>query len=489
MKKIFSILITAVAILFMISCAPSSKDDQTRVNISCHECAGMEVSLTRSGILHTGQEEVYQSKFDSLGRAKIEFALNDTISLLLVVGNKDQFEWKFSTTLYFEPGADIDLAIENGAPMFEGDLKIINSYYNKIGLIERERAKYANGNFKKNASPLEKQTFLDSLTRFGKELKNQIRGDNSISEYYRQTLLDYNSLFETTQRMHFDTRVAINESNNHGASVVLDSTLSNAFKDLRLHRNYINHPYYTWYLSNRLRPIFDDILNYHDEHGIKTGLYGYIKGAIVKDQELKDYRELLMAFFIVHMSFDTLMDYDVELKLVDLFQKDYPQSKYQKGLDYILKDYSALRSGMPMTDLEMRDVNGKAFKLSDLKGNLIYVDVWATWCGPCVEELEYSAKLSKRYSNSPDLKLVYVSVDDDTKAWKKFLSKNLQIKGLHGIQNSEFLADSNMVTRLYKISGIPRYILIGKDGNIVTANAKRPSQLVSGNYLDSLLLL
>jgi len=46
-----------------------------------------------------------------------------------------------------------------------------------------------------------------------------------------------------------------------------------------------------------------------------------------------------------------------------------------------------------------------------------------------------------------------------------------------------------MITSLYKINGIPRYILIDKDGNIITANAKRPSQLLSENYLDSLLSL
>jgi hypothetical protein len=69
------------------------------------------------------------------------------------------------------------------------------------------------------------------------------------------------------------------------------------------------------------------------------------------------------------------------------------------------------------------------------------------------------------------------------------LKRNSQIKGLHGIQNRDFVADSNMVTSLYKINGIPRYILINKDGNIITANAKRPSELLYDNYLDSLLSL
>ena len=491
MKVTIFIFFTTISILFITSCAPSAKDDKSQLNISCSECDGMEVSLTRSDILHTGLKEIYQFKFDSLGRAKIEFVQNDTLSLLLEVRKKDQTESKFYTTLYFEPGADIDLTIENGFPKFEGDLKIINSYYTKISLIEKERQKYVNANLMKSVSgsSSEKQTFLDSLMLFGTEIKNQIKVDNSISDYDRQMLISYTSLFEITQRMHFDTQVARVDASNNGMSVVLDSTLSGAFKDLNLDRNYINHPYYTWYLRNRLTPIFDDILNYRYDNGVKTGEYEYVKGAIVKETKLNDYQELLMALFLAHMSHDSLMDYNLESKLIALFQKDYPHSRYLKGLNYILTDYNELRNGMPMKDLEMQDINGKAFKLSDLRGNLVYIDVWATWCGPCVDELKYAVKLSKKYSGYPDLKLLYVSVGEDTESWKKFLRKHSQIKGLQGLQNSKFLADSNMVTNLYKINGIPRYILIDKAGNIVTTNARRPSVLLSDNYLDSLLSL
>jgi thiol-disulfide isomerase/thioredoxin len=491
MKNIISILFTTITIFKIASCTTSFKGDKTKINISCRECSGMEVSLTRSDILPTGLNENYQSRFDSSGRAKIEFVQDDTLSLLLVVGNIDQAEPKFYAMLYFESGANIDLTIENGLPKFEGDLKIINSYYIKINLIERERLKYIYANYKRylSASSLKKEAYLNRLMQLGKELKNQIKIDSSISEYYRQMLLNYNSLYEITQRMYFDTQVSNNVRNNNGTSVVLDSTLSSAFKDLSIHHKYINNSFYIWHLSNRLMPIFDDIVSYHYENGVKTSEYEYIKGAIVKNAKLNDYRELLMSLFVVHMSYGNRMDYDVEVKLISLFQKDYPHSRYLEGLNYILTGYDELRSGKPLRDLEMQDINGKIFKLSDLRGNLVYIDVWATWCGPCVDELAYSKKLSKKYSSKPDLKFLYVSIDQDKEKWKNFLKRNSQIKGLHGIQNRDFVADSNMVTSLYKINGIPRYILINKDGNIITANAKRPSELLYDNYLDSLLSL
>jgi thiol-disulfide isomerase/thioredoxin len=484
MRSLLSIICTIISIVFVSGCASSSKDDKTEINITSQEYSGMEVSLSITRNLPLSPKEIHTSQFDSLGHAGIEFSHQDTLHASLKIG-----EWEFYTALYLEPGSTIYLTIEDGLPTFDGDLKIINSYYHKIYLNEREGQEYVNANCARyiSASSSEQQVYFDSLTTFGTELKKQIERDNSISDYYRKILIDKLSLFEITQRMYFDMRVDNNDIINKGKSVVLDSTLSNAFEGFSLQHKYIKQPNYIWYVNIRLQPIFNNILNYHYENGLKVGEYEYIKGAIEKDTKLNDFQDLLMAIFIFHTSASSEMDYNLGLKLVNSYKKDYPRSKYLKELEYMLAKFSELKAGMPMKDIEMHDTNGKAFSASSLKGNLVYIDVWATWCGPCIDELEYSKKLSKKYSNHPDLKFLYVSIDEDTERWKKFLKKNPQIKGLHGLQNSGFIADSSLVTSLYKISGIPRYILINKEGNIITANARRPSQLLSGNYLDSLL--
>jgi len=486
MKSVTYILFTIIAIYSFINCVSSSKGKQTKINISCRECSGMEVSLTRFSELPLDPKNVYKNQFDSLGNTRIEFAQDDTLSASLVIG-----EWKFYTTLYLEPGSDIDLTIDNGSFKFNGDLKIVNSYYKKINLVATDLQEYVNPNLMKviSASSLEQRAYLDSVSKFGTEIKKQIESDNSISNYYQEMLLNNVSNLEITQRMYLDTRVDINNIGDKGRSVVLDSTLSNAFEDFSLQRKYFRYPNYLWYLHRRLEPIFNNILIYRYENNIKTGEYEYIKMAVVKDRKLNDYQEFLMAIFIGQMLSDDEMDYNSELKLIHSFQKDYPQSKYLKELNSALAGFYPLKSGVPLKEIEMHDINGKAFSVSSLKGNLLYIDVWATWCGPCLDELEYSEKLSKKYAGHPDLKFVYVSIDEDKEKWKKFLKKNTRIKGLHGIQNAEVVADSNMIKRLYKFDGIPRYILIDKNGNIVTTNAKRPSELVSSNYLHSLLSL
>lgn len=115
---------------------------------------------------------------------------------------------------------------------------------------------------------------------------------------------------------------------------------------------------------------------------------------------------------------------------------------------------------------------GGKTSLDDLKGKYVYVDVWATWCGPCIGEIPALKELEKKY-HGKNIEFVSISVDDkkDYDKWKKFVTD----KQLIGTQlyadnswQSQFVQD-------YVIEGIPRFILIGPDGNIISGDAPRPS--------------
>jgi thiol-disulfide isomerase/thioredoxin len=115
---------------------------------------------------------------------------------------------------------------------------------------------------------------------------------------------------------------------------------------------------------------------------------------------------------------------------------------------------------------------GGETSLDDLKGKYVYIDVWATWCGPCKAEIPFLKEVEKAYHGKM-IEFVSLSVDDpkDYDAWKSMIKE----KELGGIQlfsdkswKSDFVVD-------YKINGIPRFILIDPEGNIISPDAPRPS--------------
>lgn len=122
-------------------------------------------------------------------------------------------------------------------------------------------------------------------------------------------------------------------------------------------------------------------------------------------------------------------------------------------------------------DFKFRDASGKEVALSDFRGKVVYVDVWATWCGPCKQEIPYLKTLEKEYK---DKNIVFIGVSTDREKdhakWEQFLVDN----EMEGIQL--FAGDqANDIQGPYKINTIPRFLLIDKEGRMISDKAPRPS--------------
>lgn len=128
------------------------------------------------------------------------------------------------------------------------------------------------------------------------------------------------------------------------------------------------------------------------------------------------------------------------------------------------------KKGEQAIDFTYPDAEGKMHSLSDYKGKVVVVDVWATWCGPCKGELPHLKTLEKEMEGT-DVVFIGVSVDKekDLEKWKKFIVD----EQLPGVQL--FAGGWSKITQDYKITGIPRFMVFGKDGSIVESNAPRPS--------------
>lgn len=168
---------------------------------------------------------------------------------------------------------------------------------------------------------------------------------------------------------------------------------------------------------------------------------------------------------------------EVGIRLFDKLKVASPDNAYTAILNETVDIVSKLSPGNPAPDFTCMDQNGKEVSLSDFKGKVVYMDIWATWCGPCRSEIPSAQKLIDDFDGE-DVVFLCVSVDEDLDAWKKLI-KDKEMKGIHINSSGNF---NSVVAKLYNSKGIPHYVLIDQEGNIVDINAKRPS----GGIIDDL---
>ena len=134
--------------------------------------------------------------------------------------------------------------------------------------------------------------------------------------------------------------------------------------------------------------------------------------------------------------------------------------------------------GRPSPDFKGVDIDGKQMSLRDFRGKYVYIDMWATWCGPCQKELPFLKKLEEKYRNR-NIVFVGLSIDADKAKWEaRVKSGALAGTQLYIGKGSKFQSD-------YRISGIPRFILINPNGRIVNPDMTRPSSEDTEKILDS----
>ena len=139
------------------------------------------------------------------------------------------------------------------------------------------------------------------------------------------------------------------------------------------------------------------------------------------------------------------------------FQRKHPSSSYLTSLESRYRRFVKVAPGQPAPQIKGVTINGDTVALSDIRGKVVFVDVWASWCGPCIQEIPFSQKLQAKFQNSDSVVFLNVSVDHDTTAWRKALFTHKNWKGIH-------INVDRSIYKSYNIRGIPRYILINKKG-------------------------
>ncbi|MFK7776390.1 MAG: TlpA family protein disulfide reductase, partial [Saprospiraceae bacterium] len=148
---------------------------------------------------------------------------------------------------------------------------------------------------------------------------------------------------------------------------------------------------------------------------------------------------------------------------IKAFIKNNPYEIYNDVLRLVYNEAKGLQIGMDAPNFTLLDIEGKEVVLSELKGKVIYLDFWATWCSPCLMQMKNSKSWKAQFKDK-DVVFLYLSLDKNKSAWETYV-KNNDTQGIHLIASGGDVYKSQ-IAKLYKVKKLPAYFLIDKNGKI-----------------------
>ena len=143
------------------------------------------------------------------------------------------------------------------------------------------------------------------------------------------------------------------------------------------------------------------------------------------------------------------------------FQQSNPYPEYTEAVQAVLYEVLKLQPGHPAPAFTLYDLDGQPVSLSQFKGQVVLLDFWASWCGPCIIDLPDIRKIKEKTAALPVV-VINLSLDEDEAAWREAITK-------HGIEGVHVRADGfgSDVAKSYQVNALPSYYLVDSQGQIV----------------------
>lgn len=330
-----------------------------------------------------------------------------------------------------------------------------------------------------------KQVELISFLQERRKLQDSIIG-RVFSNTTKEKHLSYVKQFVELDNQYQELNRLLQFVNNHklsyeeSISFVKNNIDKNILKDIQNIINLNSGAYKDGVIGNQYLNYLVN-LDYLKDSTLKNNKnYKLEKVKNVYSGKVREYvlHKLMSSYLMFSRTFSNL---NTNRELVKPYIPLLTNINYKKSIDtlYANKEKELLRSviGKPAIDFTLDDIFGNKIILHDFKGKVVYLDVWASWCGPCRAEAPAFKLLYEKYKNDSRVVFISIAVRDAFKDWKKALEEDKT-------EWIQLIDKDDLVWKAYTAYSIPNFILIDKKGNILNFDAPNPS---SGVEIEKLI--
>jgi len=163
------------------------------------------------------------------------------------------------------------------------------------------------------------------------------------------------------------------------------------------------------------------------------------------------------------------IDENLELyeKIDKVLYAKYPNNEFVKQIHAQVESKTRLRVGGMAPEINLANPEGKMIALSSLRGKVVLIDFWASWCSPCRREMPTNVRLYNKYK-SKGFEIYGVSLDKEKSSWVKAIKSD----GLDWVNVSDLRYWNSVAAKKYGVSGIPFTVLIDKDGKVIATGLR-----------------